>query len=540
MSELDDHQLLAEFARENSEAAFAALVQRHVNLVYSVALQSVGNVHAAEEITQAVFIILARKAKSFSRKTILSGWLYQTTRLTAANFLRGEIRRQNREQEAYMQSALNEPEPDIWPQIAPLLDDALAKLGGKDRDAIVLRFFENKNLREVGTALGASEDAAKMRVNRALEKLRNIFRKRGVTLTSAAIAGAVSANSVQAAPVGLAATVTAAAAKGAAVSVSTLTLIKGALKIMAWTKMKTAMVGAVTALFAGGVTMVVVLQTGSGDKLTPHEIVKQAQDAYAALSSYSDNGMVGMDAAGYAVTTKFSIRLQRPNQYLINWTQTSNRPGAEIQGSVWSDGTSDYLLFIAGSPNQGKPAEPQKVRDMQMALGSATGPSGFAAATIPGIFFYQYWGDVLGVPASGKAKLTMHPDENVGGVECYVISSFIDLSQQPAPVQSSKASGMEKLGTSTITLWIGKRDHLIHQTRKVSEGAIMKTPQMTEVDIKKYLEQQNKPATPEAIAAWRQQQEASIKQFQAAKVSFTQNHEHIVVNQKFLPADFAR
>src|ERR1035437_8688056 len=211
MSELDDHQLLAEFARKNSEAAFAALVQRHVNLVYSVALRSVGNVHDAEEITQAVFIILARKAKSFSRKTILSGWLYQTTRLTAANFLRGEIRRQKREQEAYMQSALNEPDANIWPQIAPLLDDALAKLGERDRNAIVLRFFENKNLRDVGAALGASEDAAKIRVNRALEKLRKIFTKRGVTLSATVIAGAVSANSVQAAPVGLAKTITAAA-----------------------------------------------------------------------------------------------------------------------------------------------------------------------------------------------------------------------------------------------------------------------------------------------------------------------------------------
>src|ERR1035437_4572421 len=200
MSELDDHQLLAEFARENSEAAFAALVPRHVNLVYSVAQQSVGNVHAAEEITQAVFIILARKAKSFSRKTILSGWLHQTTRLTAANFLRGEIRRQNREQEAYMQSTLNEPESEAWRQIAPLLDDAISRLGEKDRNAVVLRFFENKNLSEVGLALGASEDAAKMRVNRALDKLRKIFSKRGVTLSAALIAGAVAANSVRAAP----------------------------------------------------------------------------------------------------------------------------------------------------------------------------------------------------------------------------------------------------------------------------------------------------------------------------------------------------
>src|SRR5665213_1168396 len=119
MTGTDDIELLRQFAVENSEAAFAALAARHVHLVYSVALRRVGNPHAAEEITQAVFIILARKAKSFSSETILTGWLHQTTRLTAANFLRTEIRRQNREQEAFMQSALNETE--AWTQIAPLL-----------------------------------------------------------------------------------------------------------------------------------------------------------------------------------------------------------------------------------------------------------------------------------------------------------------------------------------------------------------------------------------------------------------------------------
>src|ERR1019366_9343965 len=164
--------------------------------------------------------------------------LYQTTRLTAANFLRGEIRRQQREQEAYMQSTLNEPEPDAWPQIAPLLDDALAKLGEADRNAIVLRFFEGKNLREIGTALGASEDAAKMRVNRALEKLRKFFTKRGVMLTATAIAGAVSANSVQAAPAVLAVTISATAAKGAAVAATVTTLVKGTLKLMTYAKLK--------------------------------------------------------------------------------------------------------------------------------------------------------------------------------------------------------------------------------------------------------------------------------------------------------------
>ena len=259
MTERDDHQLLAEFARENSEAAFAALVERRVNLVFSTALRSVGNAHAAEEISQAVFIILARKAKKISQKISLSGWLYQTTRLTAANFLRGEIRRQQREQEAYMQSTLNEPDASVWPQIAPLLDDALGKLGETDRNALVLRFFENKSLAEVGAGIGASEDAAKIRVNRALEKLRKIFTKRGVALSATLIAGAVSASSVQAAPVGLAKTISAVAfTKGAAAGGSTLTLVKGALKIMAWTKAKMAVIVGVSVLLAAGTATVAV------------------------------------------------------------------------------------------------------------------------------------------------------------------------------------------------------------------------------------------------------------------------------------------
>jgi RNA polymerase sigma factor (sigma-70 family) len=256
MPETDDIKLLREFAENNSEEAFAALVGRHVNLVYSVALRSVGNSHSAEEITQAVFIILARKAKSFSRQTILTGWLHQTTRLTAANFLRTEIRRQNREQEAFMQSALSETE--TWTQIAPLLDDAISKLNERDRNAILLRYFENKSAREMAAALRVDEPAAQKRVTRAVEKLRAFFAKRGVTLTAAAIAGAVSANSVQAAPIGLAATVTAAAAKGAAVSASTLTLIKGALKIMAWTKMKMAIATGIIVLLAAGTATVTI------------------------------------------------------------------------------------------------------------------------------------------------------------------------------------------------------------------------------------------------------------------------------------------
>src|SRR5471030_2870114 len=148
---------------------------------------------------------------------------------------------------------------ETWNQIAPLLDGAMEKLSQKDHDALVLRFFENKTFAEVGATLGASEDNARMRVNRALEKLRKFFTKRGVSSTTAIIAGTISANSVQAAPVALAKAVTAVTiAKGAAASGSTLTLIKGALKIMAWSKAKTIVITIGTAVILAASTTGVV------------------------------------------------------------------------------------------------------------------------------------------------------------------------------------------------------------------------------------------------------------------------------------------
>src|SRR4051812_28435354 len=131
MQDTEDIELLRQYAEEQSEAAFETLVRRHVNLVYSAARRSVEHGHQADEITQAVFIVLARKARSLRDGTILSGWLYQTARLTAANYLRTEIRRTRREKEAHMQSLSNEIDPDPWPQIAPLLEHAVGGLSEK-------------------------------------------------------------------------------------------------------------------------------------------------------------------------------------------------------------------------------------------------------------------------------------------------------------------------------------------------------------------------------------------------------------------------
>jgi len=273
MQSTDDALLLRRFVESASDEAFAALVARHVNLVYSVALRQCGNPQHAEEITHVVFVILAKKAARV-RHQALSSWLFQTTRLTTINFLRSEARRHAREQEAYMQSTLNESGSETWLKIAPLLDEAVSGLREKDRRAILLRFYEGRNLREVGTVLNTSEVAAEKRVSRALEKIRRFFSKRGVDSNTGTIAGAISAHSVHAAPALLAKSATAIAlTKGAAATGSTLTLIKGALKIMAWTKAKTAIVAGVVVLLAAGTTVVTVKEI-QAHRTYPWEVPK--------------------------------------------------------------------------------------------------------------------------------------------------------------------------------------------------------------------------------------------------------------------------
>ena len=240
MPDANDMDLVREFARDNSEAAFTELVRRHLNLVYSVARRCTGNDGDAHDVTQAVFIILARKAAGLREKTLLTGWLYETTRFAAARLLRTNARRHAREQEAYMQSTLNEADTaGVWEKLSPHLEAAMGKLNTADRALLVLRFYENKSGPEAAALLGIREDAAHKRVTRAIEKLRKFFAQRGVTLTATAIAGAVSANSIQAAPGGLAAIISATVLSGTTITTAAVVAVT---KAIAMTTLKKALI----------------------------------------------------------------------------------------------------------------------------------------------------------------------------------------------------------------------------------------------------------------------------------------------------------
>jgi RNA polymerase sigma factor (sigma-70 family) len=250
----NDLELLGQFVREKSQDAFTEIVNRHLNLVYSAALRQVRSVHQAEEVSQTVFTNLARNAGKLGPDTILSAWLYRVTRHAAIDLIRSEVRRRAREQISLEMSATNGSSAG-WEQIEPLLDEAMESLEEADRASIVLRYFENKSLREVGQALGVSEDAAQKRVSRAVDHLRDYFSERKVAVGAGALGVVLAANAVQAAPPALYAVVAAAAAPTAtAAALTTTTAVVAKTALIAMTTTQKVLFTAVLAVaLAGGI-----------------------------------------------------------------------------------------------------------------------------------------------------------------------------------------------------------------------------------------------------------------------------------------------
>ena len=256
---MDDLALIKLYAESGSDEAFRELAARHVATVYSAARRQVGEA-AAADVTQAVFVLLARKAGKLRPNTILTAWLLTTTRLVCRATLRKDIRRQHREQEAADMASAVEPNEILsaWEQVQPILDEALASLPECDRSLVALRFFEKKSHAEIAAALGLSEDASKKRLSRAVERLRNFFSRRGVTVAAVVLAAAVAQNAVQAAPPGLAAAIGAVASGGTAGATATA-LAHNAVKLATIVKMKIAAISGAAVLLVAAVPVLVAL-----------------------------------------------------------------------------------------------------------------------------------------------------------------------------------------------------------------------------------------------------------------------------------------
>ena len=276
----DGYTLLREYVTQGDEHAFGELLARYMDLVYSAALRQVGGDAAlAEDVAQTVFADLARKAKSLPAEVRLGGWLYRRACFLAQTMLRSEIRRKAREQaELAMNDPSTGPEEEVWRHIAPMLDEVMNRLSPLDRDALVLRFFERQPLRAVGLALGTSENTARMRVERALEKLRHLLAKCGVTSTAAALALVLANQAITAAPVGLVAGVTGVSLAGAAAGASGITTLW--LKLMTFTKLK---IGIAGLCVAAGVTTPLVVQYRHNARLGQENLALRQQIAQLAI-----------------------------------------------------------------------------------------------------------------------------------------------------------------------------------------------------------------------------------------------------------------
>jgi RNA polymerase sigma factor (sigma-70 family) len=355
---VNDHDLLRQFTREQSQDAFTSLVNRHLNLVYSAALRQVRSPQLAEEVCQAVFTNLARNAAKLNSETVLTAWLYQVTRHTAIDVVRREARRQAREQIAFQMSAMNETDAD-WNHIEPLLDEAMHSLDHTDRTAILLRYFENKSLREVGEAIGASEDAAQKRVARAVEHLREYFSKRKLTVDASGFAALLSAHAIQAAPTGLAVTVaTSAIVSSTALSAST------AIALTKTIAMTTAQKVIITAVVAGALVTGFYQSRQVAALRDQVQNLKQQQQQQAGLRNQVQELQQQRDRATNALATlsaEYAALKKSPNEVLKLRGEVGRlrQENADI-------GSSSALSKVTASPEAAKMLRDQQKMGMSM------------------------------------------------------------------------------------------------------------------------------------------------------------------------------
>ena len=341
MRTMTDNELLEAWVARRSDPAFAELVRRYADMVYSAALRQVNDPLLAEEVVQAVFLVLARKAGLLRRVAVLAGWLYRTTRLVAMSAIRAEARRHRRENEAAIMNPIAhtvDSEDSSWTQVAPLLDEAMAALPDGDRNAVLLRFFQAKPMAAVGEHLGVSQEAAKKRVSRAVDRLRDFYVRRGIALSAAALTAALARNAVQAAPVDLVAKVATVQAAAAASGGGTA-LAAAALREMLWSKLRMA--------FGCGAAAVAALILVKATILAPAP--ERAPQAAASTAQPAKTLRIGKDSGSSPTTAKQTERLF----FLSILASADNHPvpNAWVDVNCWGEGGIQYAAEFRSNTN---------------------------------------------------------------------------------------------------------------------------------------------------------------------------------------------
>lgn len=352
MTSLTDQQLLREYAASRSEPAFAELARRHVDLIYSAALRMVRDAHLAEDVTQRTFMALAQNARQLAEHSVLSGWLHLTARNLAAKVVRADVRRRAREQEAAAMNELPARQTDEeWKHIAPHLDAALAELNEPDRDALMLRYFERKSAQEMGQIQGISAEAAQKRVNRAVERLRELIARHGVSVGAGGLIVMISANAVQAAPIGLSAILTAAAMAGA--STATVVTTQSTIITMSLFNIKSIAAIAAAALVAGTGTYFVQQREVNRLRGENQNLLAQADN----LAKERDKALSAANAGG-----KLSAQSQKDKDDLLrlrNEVGALRKHAGELEGLRVENGQMKAVLSKLSQSNQSTTDSPE-------------------------------------------------------------------------------------------------------------------------------------------------------------------------------------
>jgi RNA polymerase sigma factor (sigma-70 family) len=351
----ESQTLLSLYTRTGSESAFRELVSRYIDLVYSTAFRLVGeDAQAAQDVAQTVFVALADKAGTLPQDVMLGGWLHQHTRFVAGDLMRTERRRRLRERQAAEMNAIEDHSESNLAQVAPVLDEAIGQLDTEDRTAILLRFFERKDFRGVGDALGSSEDAARKRVDRALEKLHVLLKHRGATLSAAALGTALATEAVTAAPVGLVTTISSAVVLTGTTIATTAT----AFKTIAMTTLQKAIIGAALAAAVG--TGIYEARQASAWRTQAQTIQGQQSEQMQQLQSERDNATHQLAAVRDEIgrlnrSTSELLKLRNELAQLKSAAIQQQNDPTESARQSWLARVTQLKKYLTQMPDKGIP-----------------------------------------------------------------------------------------------------------------------------------------------------------------------------------------